>query len=360
MQQNIHHHQILSVNKLSKKSKKTFKQRTISSIFIIVVFLLFFACSVLSDTQWGWSANLGLTVNKVFTVTQIALLLVVSFIAAIEITNLFFYKNKLSFCVIYGLILIFFLTSAVIFFFAKFSYFNLSQYELFLAVLVSGIVNIIFIFFVIVLYFWMQGLFTLKRIFTAYALILLVSIFCVGWLYFALFKGWTTIFFLYIITALTDVFAYLGGMLFGKQKLSPFISPNKTIAGAIIGVTSATIICCALFVGLSQVPSSYNILGNFFGIQFKYVVGSILDLFASSPLWWFAVVVILICLSCLSIVGDLVYSYIKRNYGIKDYSQLIPGHGGMLDRIDSLTFVIPAYFIFITGISAFATTISYF
>lgn len=106
----------------------------------------------------------------------------------------------------------------------------------------------------------------------------------------------------------TDIFAYFVGMICGKHKLIPDVSPKKTIEGAIggiIGTTALFAIYGMLFLHLETV---------------QYVV-----LIAFAP---FA--------SVIAQVGDLLMSLIKRNYGIKDYGKLLPGHGGVLDRFDSI------------------------
>lgn len=114
--------------------------------------------------------------------------------------------------------------------------------------------------------------------------------------------------FIFMIAFVTDTYAYIGGLLIGKHKLTS-ISPKKTWEGSIIGALMGTII------------------GS---VYYFYVVGN-LDL-----IW---VIILSLVLSILSEVGDLVFSSIKRYFNKKDYSNLIPGHGGILDRFDSVIFV---------------------
>lgn len=118
------------------------------------------------------------------------------------------------------------------------------------------------------------------------------------------------------ITILTDTFAYLGGKFLGKNKLLERISPNKTIEGSLIGTIVATSISSVFF--LYIVDPSIHV-----GI----------------------VVLMSFILSIIGQVGDLVFSAIKREFEIKDYSNIIPGHGGMLDRFDSIAFVSLFYII---------------
>ena len=114
-----------------------------------------------------------------------------------------------------------------------------------------------------------------------------------------------------IISYITDTFAYLIGSRFGKHKLIERISPKKTIEGSIGGWVFAVII--------SLLWACYF---NFFGIDRNII-------FISSFI-----------LPIVSQIGDLVFSLIKRNYDVKDFSDLIPGHGGILDRLDSNIFCI--------------------
>ncbi len=110
--------------------------------------------------------------------------------------------------------------------------------------------------------------------------------------------------FLILIFILTDTFALFGGKLFGHTKLIPHVSPNKTVEGSLIGTAIAT-------VGAS--------------IFYHYLIKSIS----------IKVIIGIVLLSLLGQVGDLIFSKIKRENDLKDFSNLIPGHGGILDRLDS-------------------------
>ena len=141
-------------------------------------------------------------------------------------------------------------------------------------------------------------------------------------------KEYTVTGLFYIVTALAtpwlaDGGAYFGGSFFGKRKLCPKISPKKTVEGAVSGVFIGTLL--SLLVGI--------IFQSFFfknGEVVNYVYLAIFGLMGS----------------LISIVGDLSFSLIKRSVGIKDYGSLIPGHGGMLDRFDSVIFTSPLLMIF--------------
>ncbi len=119
-----------------------------------------------------------------------------------------------------------------------------------------------------------------------------------------------------------DTCAYLAGVTMGKHKMAPILSPKKSIEGAIGGVIGAALI----------------------GAIYGAAVGSHLDAVSNAPLYF---AILCACAGLISMVGDLVASAIKRNYEIKDYGKLIPGHGGVLDRFDSVIFTAPIIYYLI-------------
>ena len=132
-------------------------------------------------------------------------------------------------------------------------------------------------------------------------------------------NGRILIWFVLIASWGSDVFAYFIGRHFGKHKLTK-ISPNKTVEGAVAGVVGA------ILLGIIFAVLCNTLWGE--GINYL-LIGCIMAL-----------------LSIVGQIGDLAASSIKRYCEIKDFSELIPGHGGMLDRIDSIIFVLPFAFIF--------------
>lgn len=125
--------------------------------------------------------------------------------------------------------------------------------------------------------------------------------------------GRECILFLLILTEGNDIFQYIWGKSCGKKKIIPVVSPNKTWAGFLGGVFST--LCLSILLG--KFFFSFPILYLcFFGLE----------------------------ISIFGFLGDVAISAIKRDLGVKDTSHLIPGHGGILDRIDSLIFVAPLFF----------------
>lgn len=119
-----------------------------------------------------------------------------------------------------------------------------------------------------------------------------------------------------------DTMAYLTGILIGKHKIAPVLSPKKTVEGCIGGVVGATLI------------------GLIYSLIFKDDLSKVYD----NPVLLFTIVSAVA--SVVSMIGDMAASAIKRNKDIKDYGSLIPGHGGILDRFDSVIFVAPIiYFL---------------
>ncbi len=118
----------------------------------------------------------------------------------------------------------------------------------------------------------------------------------------------------------TDTFAYCSGILFGKHKMTPQLSPKKTIEGAVGGLIGAALLG-ALY-------------GFFISTQLR------LDF---NPIAIFPVICVVG--GVLSMIGDLAASAIKRNFDIKDYGTLIPGHGGILDRFDSIIIIAPVVYL---------------
>ncbi len=116
----------------------------------------------------------------------------------------------------------------------------------------------------------------------------------------------------------TDIFAYLTGILIGKHRPFPHISPKKSVEGCIGGSlfsVGAFFLACVIYQKIVD-------------IQFD----------------WGLVLVYSICCTLIGQIGDLSFSYVKRSYGIKDFGKVLPGHGGFLDRLDSLIFISPMFY----------------
>ena len=114
----------------------------------------------------------------------------------------------------------------------------------------------------------------------------------------------------FIVAWVCDTFAYFTGRLFGKHKLAPNLSPKKTIEGSIGGIVFAVAACLVyglIIEAATDLSANYIVLG---------LLGLVLSVFSQ--------------------IGDIWASLIKRERGIKDYSRMLPGHGGVMDRFDSI------------------------
>ncbi|WP_096269857.1 phosphatidate cytidylyltransferase [Paucisalibacillus globulus] len=133
--------------------------------------------------------------------------------------------------------------------------------------------------------------------------------------------GLAQVFFALLLIWSTDTGAYFTGRSFGKNKLWPEISPNKTIEGALGGIVVATI------------------------------VGVVFHLIYQFPYSMVTIVIVSILVSIFGQIGDLVESAFKRHYNVKDSGNILPGHGGILDRFDSAIFVFPVLHLILQLVS---------
>ena len=123
--------------------------------------------------------------------------------------------------------------------------------------------------------------------------------------------------YLILIFIFTDTFAMFMGMLFGRHKLIPKVSPKKTVEGSVLGSLIGTVVA-VVFYHFLVAPISISII------------------------------IVTLLLSIIGQIGDLIFSKLKRENNIKDYSNLIPGHGGILDRLDSTIAIMLGFLIFYT------------
>lgn len=124
---------------------------------------------------------------------------------------------------------------------------------------------------------------------------------------------------LFVPPVFSDTLAYFWGRKFGRTKLSPVISPNKTVAGSVAGLVGGAIGALLVWWGISAIPAfPAQVQGG--PVQYL-IIGAVM--------------------AALSQIGDLSASFIKRTVGVKDFGHLLPGHGGVMDRIDSTMFVMP-------------------
>jgi phosphatidate cytidylyltransferase len=128
--------------------------------------------------------------------------------------------------------------------------------------------------------------------------------------------GELLVFYLVLLTQANDVAQYLWGKMLGRHKVAPTVSPNKTVEGLLGGIATTTLLAWLLAPWLTPMSSMHAITSG-------------------------------ILISLFGFVGDIVISAVKRDIGVKDSGTLLPGHGGILDRLDSLTYTAPLFFHYI-------------
>jgi len=134
-----------------------------------------------------------------------------------------------------------------------------------------------------------------------------------------------------IMSALNDTMALFVGRAIGKRKLCPGISPKKTVAGSVAGIVTSVVLAIAIPLIFKSVDASIS------GAEGAAQL---------APIWAFAIFGV--AAGIISQLGDLMASLIKRYCGIKDYGNIFPGHGGMMDRLDAILFSCAACYIFFT------------
>ncbi|WP_010252259.1 phosphatidate cytidylyltransferase [Acetivibrio cellulolyticus] len=160
---------------------------------------------------------------------------------------------------------------------------------------------------------------------TVFAILYIVFLFSFVILIRNMVNGFYYVWLIFIGAFATDTFAYFSGYLFGKHKLMPEISPKKTVEGSIGGIVG-----CAVIMGLYGMYLNYNNLAN--GIQLYHFI------------------ILGILCGIISQIGDWSASAIKRYVKIKDYGDIMPGHGGVLDRFDSILFTAPVVYFYLSNL----------
>lgn len=198
-----------------------------------------------------------------------------------------------------------------------------------------GIISVIYVIFLVLLtvihYEDVKFEHTAVTVYASFVIPAAFSTICLianSYLVYGFFDKRETIFFtIYglICSFMTDVCAQLTGIACGKHKMTPILSPKKTWEGAAGGVIGATVFAALALLVFVKVFA-----------QKEFPI----------PVWLYVVITPLF--SVMSMFGDLMASVIKRNYGVKDYSKLIPGHGGIMDRFDSVILVMPTIYVFLS------------
>lgn len=183
-------------------------------------------------------------------------------------------------------------------------------------ILYSGILTVAILFFHII---FSDGKINFADIsYTLFGIIYILGLIVFIPLIYSLKKGNLLIWIVFIAAWGTDTFAYIFGIKIGKHKFTK-ISPKKSIEGCICGIFGA-LICLLVYT---------YFLNNIWGLDFSYL----------------KIAIMAIVLSIMGQIGDLSASAIKRNFDVKDFGNIFPGHGGILDRLDSVIFIAPFVYL---------------
>jgi phosphatidate cytidylyltransferase len=173
----------------------------------------------------------------------------------------------------------------------------------------------------------------------------------------SLWSGALYLLFLMLLVWCGDIAAYYVGRALGKHKLAPRVSPGKTWEGAVASVLGAVVVGLLLFRFINPIADAFRSIHLLSATGYAYYFPRptrIAVSFAPAP-WWL-VALFAVCVNVAAQLGDLVESALKRGAGVKDSGTLLPGHGGVLDRIDALLFALPVGLIFyLAGLSKYFT-----
>lgn len=206
------------------------------------------------------------------------------------------------------------------------------------AVLLVGIIadNISFALVLSVILYMSAGVFlhtkyNYKDIYSSAFLTYFVTLFFGALILLRVNFGIEAVFLVFVYAWGTDTGAYFAGKAFGRHKLIPRVSPKKTVEGAVGGVVCSVALSCIYLAFLHKTTSV------------EYVGGA----------GYVGMSVLAIAASVFSQIGDLTASAIKRDCGVKDFGNILPGHGGIMDRFDSVVFIAPMVFYFFVYFNKF-------
>lgn len=360
-----------------KDKQPTKNGRLVSTIVIVGVYLLLFIFNSLSDFFNNWSplrpivnqdqlvdTLVNASVRTLFSAIVLLIISTVFFLGLKEIANLFFQQNKWTKRAFVLLNSTYFLVSNLVN--NVLIQFSIVKPELTLIVyhdkFSNNMIFLIIVGIILLLNLIINPIFLklnqrLNKInlLHLFSLSIIFSLGFYGINYVLLNKGWTTFLYLIGIIVMIDSFAYIYGKRFGKIKMVPEISPNKTWAGAIYGIITTIFLMVVvsilyaipIIIGMVtksnqplEVIDPHNLLVNIYYITFYQETNNFIIF------WWVFCGFAILVLATIAILGDLYFSYVKRQYQIKDYSNVLRGHGGILDRFDGFCFVFIAFIVY--------------
>lgn len=364
----------ITINKLDAEKKKTFSNRTWIAIIVLVFYAIVVVLSylvALPDSSWvnvlhflsdkskprdfNWSPLLDYRDAAGGLAVALCLIVYIPLLMClIDTNNLIFKKNYKSLITLItvGSINYFFPSIIYIIFqyFSKYvianssdvivaDFFRKTFYGFVLSTFFCSILSIIVVNILLAIF----KINNFKNTITLNFLIFIVPIGFLSFLYIGIIDGWAVVLMILFAIAGTDVFSYLSGLLFGKHKMAPVISPNKTWEGAIGGGFLAVLVIVIYAFGLSTSEKTNNNILLFIGFYTT-----------TDAVKWITLLLVSIGLVIFSMLGDLLFSYIKRSFSIKDFGTALKSHGGFLDRFDSL--VISSFIFYVYSFAALAVS----
>ncbi len=325
--------------------KQKSQGRKYAGLTSILLFLILIPLLIL----FGWNVK---TYDYIwFDYTFVIMMAPILIYGVYEITNFVFPRNDNShfwrYFVLISIFQIFIFLFFSLNFIANFNYdnFAIDNKNLFDTnnnIFSDNIIAITIVLFLIftIIYFLFEYLTNndIRDSFTIYIVSTLLSLFLISIILISKIFNWVFVLMIILTTAATDTFAYFGGKKFGKTKAFPNISPNKTIEGLMIGLVGAFAFAMLWFFGVIYWTDLSNWHEMMEGSSENYV---------KSLNTSFVVLTILIFIT-FAPLGDLFFSKIKRSYGKKDFAKILPGHGGLFDRIDSHIFTMTISSLFLT------------
>jgi len=353
------------VNALSETTKISIKHRFKSVFYMVALAIGLVIFGSLADARhangtYGIASNgyegiawyLPRYGNFIFAILFVAITIPLVWFISVEINNCFFKSSKKTTMQIF--FPIFFPLPVTLVFILYIVYW--SQNQTINWWVGFGFFTSIFIFsiFLISFFYLMAKKYLLSRQNSVLLIITccFVMLFYISLYYLTYVRSVLTTLIIILICVFSDSGGWLFGVFFGKHKMTPKLSPKKTWEGLSGSYVCSFIIIISLIILYHYIgkDSVGNILGNQYNIEKNTLITPY-----TKPFWWVLFLVILAVLITLSVLGDLYFSLLKRKNNIKDFSNLIKGHGGILDRIDSWIIVLSFFAILtiiISGISS--------
>ncbi|MGL4647521.1 MAG: phosphatidate cytidylyltransferase [Mycoplasmoidaceae bacterium] len=357
----------IKINKLDKSVKNIFLNRFLIAFALTAYWSLLFVSCWISDNSIGseWYVPLDIKSKGIFAYIFVLLLLPFAYGSAREINNLFFGRGVwLTFWLLFSVIAIFLILP-------NFAYITRTYYfpikgipitfegdllknpnefgdffsKLLALFSITILISFAFLIGVLVCIIRMRQINEFVDLFLFVILVIIIAFGFFSIAFIGLLRSWLVLLFVICITYFTDIFSYIGGVLFGRKKISKVISPKKTLEGFWIGLLLTLGAGLLLTFTISIGEENHN--------SFEHLV-NIKVIYDNEIGRWSYMILLILGISLIGNLGDFAFSYIKRNYNIKDYGDFFQQHGGVLDRFDSVLFTTTAYSLltfFVAGIT---------